>query len=95
MAEDLSRWIGKKETRYDTVALSPAQRMLATLDDVTTELSEGSPLPPLWHWLYFLSDAPMSTIGPDGHPKRCLLYTSDAAADLLCVCLGGRRIIKK
>eukprot|EP00657_Telonema_sp_P-1_P001072 TRINITY_DN12344_c0_g1_i1.p1 TRINITY_DN12344_c0_g1~~TRINITY_DN12344_c0_g1_i1.p1 ORF type:complete len:140 (-),score=35.25 TRINITY_DN12344_c0_g1_i1:43-462(-) len=28
-----------------------------------------------------------------GH--RCLLYTSDAADDLLCVDLGGRRIIKK
>src|SRR5450756_804276 len=28
-------------------------------------------------------------------PKRCLLYTSDAADDLLCVDLGGRRIIKK
>ena len=25
----------------------------------------------------------------------CLLYTSDAADDLLCVNLGGRRIIKK
>src|SRR5680860_1109965 len=30
-----------------------------------------------------------STIPP------CLLYTSDAADDLLCVDLGGRRIIKK
>src|SRR5450756_3050140 len=28
-----------------------------------------------------------------GH--TCLLYTSDAADDLLCVDLGGRRIIKK
>src|SRR5659263_633841 len=28
-------------------------------------------------------------------PQRCLLYTSDAADDLLCVDLGGRRIIKK
>ena len=27
--------------------------------------------------------------------KGCLLYTSDAADDLLCVDLGGRRIIKK
>ncbi|CUX42744.1 Putative ATP-dependent DNA helicase YjcD [Clostridium sp. C105KSO15] len=27
--------------------------------------------------------------------KDCLLYTSDAADDLLCVELGGRRIIKK
>src|SRR5450756_2043667 len=29
------------------------------------------------------------------HPRFCLLYTSDAADDLLCVDLGGRRIIKK
>ena len=28
-------------------------------------------------------------------PLDCLLYTSDAADDLLCVDLGGRRIIKK
>eukprot|EP00657_Telonema_sp_P-1_P004427 TRINITY_DN20243_c0_g1_i1.p1 TRINITY_DN20243_c0_g1~~TRINITY_DN20243_c0_g1_i1.p1 ORF type:complete len:123 (-),score=52.50 TRINITY_DN20243_c0_g1_i1:79-447(-) len=28
-------------------------------------------------------------------PVACLLYTSDAADDLLCVDLGGRRIIKK
>ena len=27
--------------------------------------------------------------------QDCLLYTSDAADDLLCVDLGGRRIIKK
>ena len=27
--------------------------------------------------------------------SACLLYTSDAADDLLCVDLGGRRIIKK
>ena len=38
---------------------------------------------------------------PDGQKiaytrnKDCLLYTSDAADDLLCVDLGGRRIIKK
>src|SRR5665809_14807 len=30
-----------------------------------------------------------------GRGKDCLLYTSDAADDLLCVDLGGRRIIKK
>src|SRR5680860_1926577 len=36
-------------------------------------------------------------IGSPGGPARppCLLYTSDAADDLLCVDLGGRRIIKK
>src|SRR5450756_3241355 len=30
-----------------------------------------------------------------GRRCSCLLYTSDAADDLLCVDLGGRRIIKK
>ena len=30
----------------------------------------------------------------DERCKLCLLYTSDAADDLLCVDLGGRRIIK-
>src|SRR5450756_2116885 len=30
-----------------------------------------------------------------GRAAVCLLYTSDAADDLLCVDLGGRRIIKK
>ena len=32
---------------------------------------------------------------PPPRAKICLLYTSDAADDLLCVDLGGRRIIKK
>ncbi len=30
----------------------------------------GDTVPPLGHWLYFLSTAPQSTLGPDGHPKR-------------------------
>ena len=37
-------------------------------------------------------------LGPAGRSRilnACLLYTSDAADELLCVDLGGRRIIKK
>ena len=35
-------------------------------------------------------------LSPEGRmvTKTCLLYTSDAADDLLCVDLGGRRLIK-
>src|SRR5428012_16723 len=33
--------------------------------------------------------------GAGRNTASCLLYTSDAADDLLCVDLGGRRIIKK
>src|SRR5450756_3017622 len=36
-----------------------------------------------------------SPSSPATSPSSCLLYTSDAADDLLCVDLGGRRIIKK
>src|SRR5450756_3056073 len=36
---------------------------------------------------------PADSSDPSRH--ECLLYTSDAADDLLCVDLGGRRIIKK
>src|SRR5450756_216183 len=36
-----------------------------------------------------------SAVNRSSHFKDCLLYTSDAAGDLLCVDLGGRRIIKK
>ena len=41
-----------------------------------------------------------AVVGGDGEPAdgegtRCLLYTSDAADDLLCVDLGGRRTLKK
>ena len=31
---------------------------------------EGTPLPPLWHWLYFLPLHRASEIGPDGHARR-------------------------
>eukprot|EP00657_Telonema_sp_P-1_P001729 TRINITY_DN143_c0_g1_i13.p2 TRINITY_DN143_c0_g1~~TRINITY_DN143_c0_g1_i13.p2 ORF type:complete len:123 (-),score=30.42 TRINITY_DN143_c0_g1_i13:89-457(-) len=36
-----------------------------------------------------------ATPTPSAECVGCLLYTSDAADDLLCVDLGGRRIIKK
>src|SRR5680860_1924015 len=38
-----------------------------------------------------------ATAAPSSYARFriCLLYTSDAADDLLCVDLGGRRIIKK
>src|SRR5450756_2723842 len=38
--------------------------------------------------------AGLSVINPALRAEACLLYTSDAADDLLCVDLGGRRIIK-
>ena len=62
-------WIGRKQTRTDVVALAPAQRLLATLDDRETVLKAADALPPLWHWIYFLPDAPQSKVAPDGHAQ--------------------------
>src|SRR5450756_3123459 len=43
-------------------------------------------------WLHNLDENKITLLSLH---KDCLLYTSDAADDLLCVDLGGRRIIKK
>ena len=42
----------------------------ATLDHPAMAGRTGTPLPPLWHWLYFLPMHRQSEIGPDGHAKR-------------------------
>jgi 3-methylfumaryl-CoA hydratase len=68
--EHLRQWIGKSEVAEETIALAPALRLLATLDDEGPPLRAGDPLPPLWHWLYFLSGVPTREIGTDGHARR-------------------------
>ena len=67
---DYQDWIGKRETAQDIASLVPIRGMLATLDDAEKDLAEGDPLPPLWHWLYFLEQAPARGIDSDGHAKR-------------------------
>lgn len=62
----LQQWIGKTETRTDSVTAAPVAALAATLDiDPPGEI-----LPPLWHWLYFLPFDRQSELGPDGHAKR-------------------------
>jgi 3-methylfumaryl-CoA hydratase len=42
----------------------------ATLDRSDADPTQGTELPPLWHWLYFLPHHAQSEIGVDGHAKR-------------------------
>jgi len=49
---------------------TPVQALAATLDHEPTPFPEGTPLPPLWHWLYFLPLHQAREIGPDGHARR-------------------------
>jgi len=68
--ENLSDWIGRSEVVTDTATPTPCVALSATLDWPVVRPATGSPLHPLWHWLYFLPLAPQSEIGADGHAKR-------------------------
>ena len=73
MTEDVNPyagWIGNTETVEDEIALAPALGVAALLDDSETVLAAGAPLPPVWHWFYFLPKVAQSDLGPDGHPRR-------------------------
>ena len=63
-------WIGRSETGHDTISAAPVAALGATLDHTAADVTAGMPLPPLWHWLYFLPMHRQSEIGPDGHPRR-------------------------
>jgi 3-methylfumaryl-CoA hydratase len=68
--ESLQDWIGRTETLADSITAAPVRALSATLDRDDPTPEAGTPLPPLWHWLYFLPAANASEIGPDGHPRR-------------------------
>ena len=68
--QDLGAWIGRSETAHDTVGATPVAALAATLDLPAAPLAAGTPLPPLWHWLYFLPLHRASEIGSDGHARR-------------------------
>ena len=67
---NLSAWIGKSESVSDRLTATPYAALSATLDDAADRPPDGTPLPPLWHWLYFLPLVRQSEIGADGHAKR-------------------------
>src|SRR6266540_2563158 len=67
---DLARWIGRTEAVDDIVTATPYAALSATLDRAAERPPIGTPLPPLWHWLYFLPLYRQSEVGPDGHAKR-------------------------
>ena len=68
--DHLRSWIGRQETLHDRVTRFPVAALSATLDREDPPPAAGDPLPPLWHWLYFLPTARQSVLGPDGHPAR-------------------------
>ena len=67
---DPRSWIGKRESATDTINAWPLAALSATLDRRDPEPGTGDPVPPGWHWLFFLELRPASELGPDGHSRR-------------------------
>jgi 3-methylfumaryl-CoA hydratase len=67
---ELAAWVGRQQVAHDTLVPTPLRALSATLDHDTADWPAGAPLPPLWHWLYFLPLHRASEIGPDGHARR-------------------------
>ena len=76
-------WKGSPETSPSSYILCHPGQACLTRDPVF--LKQPSDYETKHHIQYTVSS----------RPEACLLYTSDAADDLPCVDLGGRRIIKK
>src|ERR1700679_2679678 len=52
--DHLKTWIGREQRASEVLSAFPARALAAMLDHV--RLPEGGePLPPAWHWLYFLA----------------------------------------
>ena len=68
--DHLREWVGKIHNDRDVASSRHARLMAATLDVDPAPLIGGAPLPPLWHWSYFLEGVRSSELGRDGHPLR-------------------------
>lgn len=68
-AAQLRASIGRKQSTEDRAGAWPVTAMSATLDRADPEARPGDPVPPGWHWLYFLEATPASGLGPEGHSK--------------------------
>lgn len=67
MASQIEGWAPGPVDRADDMPLSPALGLHALLGSGAPPVP-GGPVPPLWHWLYFLRWPASDELGPDGHP---------------------------
>jgi 3-methylfumaryl-CoA hydratase len=64
----LAQWAPAPAEQDDVIAAGPAVALAGLLDVEPPASEPGDPLPPLWHWLYFLDRPAQRELGPDGHP---------------------------
>ncbi|WP_326686168.1 hypothetical protein OIE63_02865 [Streptomyces sp. NBC_01795] len=61
-------WTPGVVTCEDQILPGPVAALSALLDEPEPVADADTPLPPLWHWLYFLDWPAQSNLGADGHP---------------------------
>src|SRR5256886_10885675 len=66
----LRQWVGRTEEKTDIVTAHLVKGLRATLFQEIGEPKAGDAAPLTAHWCLALPVAPMSEIGPDGHPTR-------------------------
>lgn len=67
--EHLKTWVGKTRESRDVISPRLANSLAAVLDEAPA-LNEGDRPPAGIHWCLSPDIAPMSGLGPDGHPVR-------------------------
>ncbi len=67
--DTLLAWKCGTQTSTEVMSTAHFQRLAHALDQ-TESLTEGDPLPAMWHVVAHLESVPLSEHGRDGHPKR-------------------------
>jgi hydroxyacyl-ACP dehydratase HTD2-like protein with hotdog domain len=68
LAAAVAGWAPEPTEAADVITAGPAIALAGLLDAPPPVTGPGDPLPPLWHWLYFLARPAERELGPDGHP---------------------------
>ncbi|MBU8822452.1 FAS1-like dehydratase domain-containing protein [Mycolicibacterium goodii] len=64
----LTDWSPGPTITEDILSGLRLQQLAATLD-IGEQFADGDPVPPLWHWVFFLDWPPSAELGADGHPR--------------------------
>ncbi|MFC4498115.1 MULTISPECIES: hypothetical protein [Streptomyces] len=70
LASYVESWHPRPVTDGDDLAPGPAAALSAVLNLPAPAAGPGDPLPPLWHWLHFLTWPAHRDLGADGHPLK-------------------------
>ena len=68
--DHLRTWIGRGEAKRDTITAHLVSAYRATVLDIGGTIGAADAAPQGIHWCIAQASAPMSELGPDGHPAR-------------------------